>query len=44
MSAQIKSSLPKRIKGWTAKIQPGKQYDVDAALALVKEFATAKFD
>ena len=44
MSAQIKSNLPKRMKGWTAKIQPGKQYDVDAALALIKEFATAKFD
>ncbi len=44
MSAQIKSHLPKRIKGWSAKIQPGKQYDVDAALALVREFATAKFD
>jgi large subunit ribosomal protein L1 len=44
MSAQIKSNLPKRIKGWTAKIQPGKQYDVEAAVALVKEFATAKFD
>jgi large subunit ribosomal protein L1 len=44
MSAQIKSNLPKRMKGVTAKIQPGKQYDVDAALALVKQFATAKFD
>jgi large subunit ribosomal protein L1 len=44
MSAQVKSNLPKRMKGWSAKIQPGKQYDVDAALALIKEFATAKFD
>ena len=44
MSAQIKSNLPKRMKGWSAKIQPGKQFDVDAALALVKQFATAKFD
>jgi large subunit ribosomal protein L1 len=44
MSAQIKSNLPKRLKGLTGKIQPGKQYDVDAALALVKQFATAKFD
>jgi large subunit ribosomal protein L1 len=44
MSAQIKSNLPKRMKGWTAKVPPGKQYDVDAALTLVKEFATAKFD
>jgi large subunit ribosomal protein L1 len=44
MSAQPKSNLPKRIKAWTAKIEPGKQYDIDAALALVKQFATAKFD
>jgi large subunit ribosomal protein L1 len=44
MSAQIKSNLPKRMKGWSAKIQPGKQYDIDAALVLIKEFATAKFD
>jgi len=44
MSAQIKSNLPKRMKGWTAKVLPGKQYDVDAAFALIKEFATAKFD
>ena len=27
----------------SAKLQPGKQYPVDEALALVKEFATAKF-
>jgi large subunit ribosomal protein L1 len=44
MSAQIKSNLPKRMKGWTTKVLPGKQYDVDAAFALIKEFATAKFD
>jgi large subunit ribosomal protein L1 len=44
MSAQIKSNLPKRMKGWSAKVQPGKQYDIDAALVLIKEFATAKFD
>jgi large subunit ribosomal protein L1 len=44
MSAQIKSNLPKRIKAWSEKIQPGKQYDIDAALGLVKEFAKAKFD
>jgi large subunit ribosomal protein L1 len=44
MSAQIKSNLPKRMKGWTSKVLPGKQYDVDAAFALIKEFATAKFD
>jgi large subunit ribosomal protein L1 len=44
MSAQFESNLPKRLKTWSTKIQPGKQYDVDAALGLVKEFATAKFD
>jgi large subunit ribosomal protein L1 len=44
MSAQIKSHLPKRHKAWAEKLQPGKQYDIDAALALVKEFAKAKFD
>lgn len=44
MSAQVKSNLPKRIKAWADKVQPGKQYDVDVALGLVKEFAKAKFD
>jgi large subunit ribosomal protein L1 len=44
MSAQIKSHLPKRQKAWHEKLPPGKQYDIDAALALVKEFAKAKFD
>jgi large subunit ribosomal protein L1 len=44
MTAQAASNLPKRIKTWAEKIQPGKQYDVDTALALVKEFAKAKFD
>jgi large subunit ribosomal protein L1 len=44
MSAQIKSNLPKRIKAWSEKIQPGKAYDIDTALGLVKEFAKAKFD
>ena len=42
--ATLASNLPKRIKAWSEKIEPGKQYDVDAALALVKEFAKAKFD
>jgi large subunit ribosomal protein L1 len=42
MSAQMK--LPKRMKAWADKIQPGKQYDVDAALGMIKQFATAKFD
>ena len=38
------SALPKRAKAWTGKLQPGKAYTIDDALALVKEFATAKFD
>jgi large subunit ribosomal protein L1 len=35
--------VAKRVKAWTGKIQPGKQYPIDDALALVKEFAKAKF-
>ncbi len=34
----------KRIQAWASKLQPGKQYSVDEALQLVKEFAKAKFD
>jgi len=37
------AAVPKRMKAWAGKIQPGKQYPIDEALALVKEFATAKF-
>lgn len=37
-------AVPKRIQAWKAKLVPGKQYPVDEALRLVKEFATAKFD
>src|SRR5579871_6210432 len=36
-------AIAKRIKGWKDKLTPGKQYPVDEALKLVKEFATAKF-
>jgi large subunit ribosomal protein L1 len=36
-------AVAKRVKVWKAKLVPGKQYPVDEALALVKEFATAKF-
>jgi large subunit ribosomal protein L1 len=36
-------TLTKRIKGWVGKIQPGKQYPIDEALSLVKQFAQAKF-
>src|SRR5690348_17290325 len=34
----------KRVKAWKAKLTPGKQYSIDEALKLVKEFATAKFN
>ena len=33
----------KRIKTWKSKLTPGKQYPIDEALGLVKEFAKAKF-
>ncbi len=33
----------KRIQTWKGKLAPGKQYGVEEALKLVKEFATAKF-
>jgi len=42
-TANAKFKGPKRQKTWSAKIQPGKQYAIDDALALVKEFASAKF-
>jgi large subunit ribosomal protein L1 len=34
----------KREKAWKSKLTPGKQYPVEEALKLVKEFATAKFN
>jgi large subunit ribosomal protein L1 len=34
----------KRVKSWKAKLQPGKQYPIDEAMQLVKQFATAKFN
>ena len=37
-------ALVKRVKTWKEKLQPGKQYAVDEAIKLVKEFATAKFN
>src|SRR5690606_24167580 len=37
------AAVPKRMKAWAEKIEPGKQYPIDEAIALVKEFATAKF-
>jgi large subunit ribosomal protein L1 len=42
--AATNGKLPKRMKAWANKIQPGKQFSVDEALKLVKEFATAKFN
>jgi large subunit ribosomal protein L1 len=37
-------AVAKRMKPWTAKIQPGKQYSIDEALGIVKELASAKFN
>jgi large subunit ribosomal protein L1 len=37
------AGISKKQKSWADKIEPGKNYDVEEALALVKEFATAKF-
>ena len=37
-------NMPKRMKPWAEKIVPGKQYPIDEALGLVKQFASAKFD
>jgi large subunit ribosomal protein L1 len=36
--------VAKRVKVWKEKLQPGKQYPVDEAFKLVKEFAKAKFN
>ena len=38
------AAVVKRQKPWSAKIVPGKQYPIDEALGLVKQFANAKFD
>jgi large subunit ribosomal protein L1 len=37
-------AIAKRMKPWAEKIVPGKQYPIDEALGIVKQFATAKFD
>ena len=37
------AAVAKRMKAWSGKIQPGKQYPIDDAIALIKEFAKAKF-
>ena len=36
--------VAKRVKAWKAKLTPGKQYPIDDALKLLKEFSTAKFN
>ena len=36
-------ATPKRMQAWKSKLTPGKQYPIEDALKLVKEFATAKF-
>src|SRR5688500_15675580 len=38
------SAVFKRQKPWAEKVKPGQTYPLDAAIALVKEFANAKFD
>ncbi len=37
------ATVSKRVKAWAGKIQPGKQYPIEQALALVQEFSGAKF-
>src|SRR3954452_11569101 len=37
-------AIAKREKAWKSKLAPGKQYSIDEALKLVKEFAKAKFN
>lgn len=37
------AAVPKRVKAWANRIQPGKTYAIDDALKMVKEFASAKF-
>jgi large subunit ribosomal protein L1 len=36
--------IAKRAKAWKSKLVPGKQYPVDEAVGLVKEFASTKFN
>ena len=37
-------TIGKRVKTWQSKLTPGRQYPVEEAFQLVKEFAKAKFD
>jgi len=43
-AAATRRKGPKRAQALSTRLAPGKTYDIDAALAFVKEFATAKFD
>ncbi len=38
------SAVFKRQKPWTDRVKPGQQYTIEEALAILKEFANAKFD
>lgn len=37
------AKLSKRVKAFRSKVQPGKQYPISEAIAILKEFATVKF-
>src|SRR5690554_4298681 len=37
------AAVAKRVQAWANRIQPGKQYPIDEAIEIVKEFAKAKF-
>ncbi|PID54713.1 MAG: 50S ribosomal protein L1 [Gammaproteobacteria bacterium] len=38
------AKMSKRVRAFKEKVEPGKAYDFDEAVALLKEFATAKFN
>jgi large subunit ribosomal protein L1 len=38
------TAVAKRMKAWKSKLTPGKQYSIEEALALVKEFSSKKFN
>lgn len=37
------AAVAKRVQAWASRVQPGKQYPIDEAIAIVKELAKAKF-
>ena len=37
------AAVAKRVQAWASRVQPGKQYPIDEAIAIVKDFAKAKF-